>query len=108
MDANNLMLNRKLRFGTVIAITLLISILASCSDEQEITAAETITAFINVKLVPMTAEVVVENQTVLVEQGKIIQISPSQEITVPEHATVIDGAGAYLMLGLASLAEIAV
>ena len=108
MDANNLMLNRKLRFGTIIAITLLISILASCSDEQEITTAETITAFINVNLVPMTAEVVIENQTVLVKQGKIIQVGPSLEITITEHAAVIDGAGAYLMTGLVSLAAIAV
>jgi imidazolonepropionase-like amidohydrolase len=51
----------------------------------------------------MTEEVVVENQTVLVEGTRIIQIGPSHEVAIPENTAAIDGAGAYLMPGLADM-----
>lgn len=61
------------------------------------------TALLNVNLVPMTEEVVLENQTVLVEGTRIIQIGPSHEVAIPGNAVVINGAGAYLMPGLADM-----
>ena len=51
----------------------------------------------------MTREVVVEDQTVIVKGDMIDQIGPSDEVTIPEHATIIDGEGAFLMPGLADM-----
>jgi len=62
-----------------------------------------ITAFTHVNLVPMTTEIVLENQTVLIEESRIIAIGPSDEISIPSDATIIDGEGAYLMPGLADM-----
>ena len=58
---------------------------------------ERITAFKKVQLVPMTAEQIVENQTVLVKGDRIFKIGPSTEIKIPPNARIIDGQGAFLM-----------
>ena len=65
--------------------------------------SDAIIAIQNVHLVPMTAEKIVKNQTVLVKGKKIIQIGPSETVTVPENSMRIDGTGAYLMPGLADM-----
>jgi hypothetical protein len=60
-------------------------------------------AFKDVNLLPMTEEGVIENQTVLVDGTKIIEIGPANEVVIPEKAKIIDGKGAYLMPGLADM-----
>ncbi|MFV9674730.1 MAG: amidohydrolase family protein, partial [Anaerolineales bacterium] len=62
-----------------------------------------ITVFTHVNLIPMTAEIVLENQTVLIEGPSIISIGPADEISIPPDAAIIDGEGAYLMPGLADM-----
>ncbi len=58
-------------------------------------------AFVHVRLVPMDAERVVTDQTVLVEDGRISRVGPSATVEVPEGAQVIDGDDElYLMPGL--------
>ncbi len=66
-------------------------------------AAGEITAFKDVNLVPMTANRVTPSQTVIVSNGKILEIGPSREVSIPASAAVIDGAGKYLMPGLADM-----
>ena len=57
----------------------------------------------NVNLVPMTAEKIVHNQTVLIKGKKIVGIGSAKDLSVPPDAEVIEGAGAYLMPGLADM-----
>lgn len=66
-------------------------------------AAAAITAFTNVRLVPMTAERVIPGQSVIVVDGKIARVGPMREVRVPPGAVVIDGGGRYLMPGLADM-----
>jgi hypothetical protein len=66
-------------------------------------AAEEITAIKNVNLVPMTKNKVISGQTVIVSGGKILKIGPSRKVSIPPDARVIDGAGQYLMPGLADM-----
>ena len=61
------------------------------------------TAFVNVNVVPMTAEIVVEQQTVVVRNGTIAAIGPVDVVPIPEDALVIDGTDRYLMPGLAEM-----
>jgi imidazolonepropionase-like amidohydrolase len=61
------------------------------------------TAFVNVNVVPMTSETVIEQQTVVVEKGRIKAIGPVDEVPIPEDARVIDGTDRYLMPGLAEM-----
>ena len=60
-------------------------------------------AFTNVNVVPMDTERILENQTVVVKNGKIVEISPAGKSKPPKGAKVIDGKGKYLMPGLAEM-----
>ena len=65
--------------------------------------ANTITAFVNVNVIPMDTERVLEDQTVIVEGDRIMAIGPVDEVTIPGGAEIVEGDGAYLMPGLADM-----
>jgi len=60
-------------------------------------------AFVNVNVVPMDRDGVVPNQTVVVRDGRIVEVGPAARVRVSAGATVVDGAGKYLMPGLAEM-----
>ncbi len=61
------------------------------------------TAFINVNVIPMTSEVVVTGQTVVVADGIIVEIGDVDRVSVPEEAKIVDGTDRFLMPGLAEM-----
>ena len=61
------------------------------------------TAFINVNVIPMDAEKVIENQTVLIDEGKISAIGDTEGTDIPSEYSVIDAGGKYLMPGLVDM-----
>ncbi len=63
----------------------------------------TVTAFVNVNVVPMDEERVLRNYTVIVEQGRVMEMGPAGRVTVPADAQRIEAAGKYLMPGLAEM-----
>jgi imidazolonepropionase-like amidohydrolase len=67
------------------------------------TGAAKVTAFVNVNVVPMTSATVIEQQTVVVEAGRVVAIGPVDELPIPEGAKVIDGTDRFLMPGLAEM-----
>ena len=87
---------RKVLPLTAVAFLALFS--GSCRNEYG-----EITAFTHVNLVPMTGEMIIEDQTVLVQGPQIVATGDSDALRVPEGASVIDGNGAYLMPGLADM-----
>ena len=56
--------------------------------------------FQNVNLITMVNDQVLENQSVVVEDGLIIAIGDANSISIPENARIIPGEGHYLMPGL--------
>jgi imidazolonepropionase-like amidohydrolase len=61
-------------------------------------------AFVDVNVVPMVeAGSILPAQTVLVRDGRIVAIGASAEVRIPEGSLRIDGAGKYLMPGLADM-----
>jgi hypothetical protein len=88
-------------------LLLLIAILSGCTvegqpDLQQVSDGA-YTAFIHVNVIPMTREIIIEDQTVLIEGDRIIAVGPGKSVSVPENATIIDGAGVYLLPGLADM-----
>jgi len=84
-----------------LAIALLLLITTAC--DRSIAQESVSTAFVNVNVIPMDSETVLENYTVIVEDGRITMVGPSDEIEVPSGAAEIDGNGRYLMPGLAEM-----
>ncbi len=60
-------------------------------------------AFVDVDVVPMDAERVISDQTVLVRGDRIIAIGDVGDVLVPEGAERIEARGKYLMPGLAEM-----
>jgi len=60
-------------------------------------------AFVGVNLIPMDRERVLENQTVVVRNGRITAVGPVASTPVPPDARRIAAAGRYLIPGLAEM-----
>lgn len=60
-------------------------------------------AFTGVNVVPMDRERVLENQTVVVRDGRIVELGPSGTVAVPSGVTRVEARGKYLMPGLAEM-----
>jgi imidazolonepropionase-like amidohydrolase len=65
--------------------------------------ADTTFAFVHAAVVPMDQERVLPDHTVLVRGDRIVEVGPSNEISVPEDAHVVEARGMYLMPGLAEM-----
>ncbi|MQA92578.1 MAG: hypothetical protein GEU90_20540 [Gemmatimonas sp.] len=61
-------------------------------------------AFVNVDVIPMTSAGTVPDQTVVVRDGRIVEVGPSDSVEVPTDATRIEGEGRFLMPGLVDMA----
>jgi hypothetical protein len=60
-------------------------------------------AFVDVTVIPMTAEQLLPNHTVVVRDGRIVAVGPAARVAIPRGATRIDGRGKYLVPGLAEM-----
>ena len=54
----------------------------------------------NVTVIPMTGTRPAARQSVVVRDGRIAEVGPSAEVSVPDGASVVDGTGKYLIPGL--------
>ncbi|MFH2039740.1 MAG: amidohydrolase family protein [Chloroflexota bacterium] len=77
----------------------LISILSACSNNANYSTI----VFSNVNLIPMNTEIVIRNQSVLIEGSRIVTIDDTDALQIPANAQIIDGRGTYLMPGLADM-----
>ena len=84
-----------------LALVLLAGAASAAACAQQ--AAPGTVAFTNVAVLPMDREGVLENQTVVVVGQEITEVGPADEVRLGRGATVIDGAGRYLMPGLAEM-----
>jgi imidazolonepropionase-like amidohydrolase len=57
-------------------------------------------AFVHVNVIPMNRDGVLEDQTVLVANGKITTVGPAAKTAIPAGARKIDASGKYLIPGL--------
>jgi imidazolonepropionase-like amidohydrolase len=81
-------------------VRLFVATLSGCRNNNN---SNSTLAIVHVNLIPMTAEVVLPDQTVLIEGDRIVAIGNSGEVKIPRGAKIIDGDGAYLMPGLADM-----
>jgi imidazolonepropionase-like amidohydrolase len=64
---------------------------------------DSVTAFVNVSVIPVDRERVLAGQTVLVQGGRITAIGPAGTVTIPANAVRVDGQGKFLIPGLADM-----
>lgn len=64
---------------------------------------EPVTAFVDVRVIPMTSDAVLDHQTVIVRGARIAQMGPAAQVRAPADAVTIDGRGKYLMPGITEM-----
>ncbi len=62
-----------------------------------------VTAFVGVTVIPMDQERVLDDQTVVVRNGRIVVMGERNAVLVPENATRVSGQGRYLLPGLSDM-----
>ena len=60
-------------------------------------------AFVDVAVVAMDGSGAIQNQTVVVRGGRIVEVGPAASVHVPLGAIALDGRGKFLMPGLAEM-----
>ena len=89
---------KKIVLSVAVAVALT---LASASTPAQ--TAATAVAFVNVAVVPMDRERIIDNQTVVVRDGKISAMGPAASLTVPPDVVSVDARGKYLLPGLSDM-----
>jgi imidazolonepropionase-like amidohydrolase len=84
-------------------VSLLLVLWGAFALTPRLQASQDITAFVHVNVLTMDREQVLGDQTVVVRGDRIHEIGPSGSVGVPTGATVIDGAGKFLMPGLCDM-----
>ena len=88
--------------GAVVALTAVLTV--GCGDPLPVVEGDL--AFVGVTVLPMTGPggpVVLENQTVVVADRRIVSITPADEVEVGNGVEVIEAEGQYLIPGLAEM-----
>ena len=87
----------KMIFALVLSVCL-----APCFS-QEVIEKDREVVFKSVNVVPMDSEKILENQVVVIQNGKIQSIGNGKKAKYRKNALVIDAQGRYLMPGLAEM-----
>ncbi len=96
-------MKKRITWGAVALLGLLAVAARPAAQGSPVGQFNRVTAFINVNAVPMDANRVLADWTVIVGDGKVVSMGPSASTEPPQGATIIDGRGKYLMPGLAEM-----
>jgi imidazolonepropionase-like amidohydrolase len=80
----------------------LLALTAACAPGDPAASAPDgpVTAVVGVHVIPMTADTMLSDHTVLIAGERVAAIGPRRSVRVPRGARVIDGAGRYLLPGM--------
>jgi imidazolonepropionase-like amidohydrolase len=77
--------------------------LATAGAQTPAPPAAAVTALLNVNVLPMDRDTVLQDQTVVVRDGTIVEVGPASKVRAPEGATRIDARGKFLIPALAEM-----
>lgn len=97
------LLTESLRGILVALVGLLLAFTSSACAQSRNEDTPPTTAFVGVNVVPMDREVVLEDQTVVVCEGRILSVTPASHSQIPADARRIEGRGRWLMPGLTEM-----
>ena len=87
----------------VAAVAIAVGALAACGGEDLPTVVEGDLAFVGVNVLPMDRDRVIENQTVVIADGRIAAMDAADRLQLAEGVDVVEGDGRFLMPGLTEM-----
>lgn len=91
---------RMIHFVAVMVFSFVTMIPLACATQSLPDGPGLPVAITHVSVIPMDAERVLANRTVLISEGRITEMGSSDSIVVPPGFSEIDGRGKYLLPGL--------
>ena len=85
------------------AAAMALGALAACGGGDPATVVEGDLAFVGVNVLPMDRDRVIENQTVVIADGRIAAMDAADRLEPAEGVDLVEGDGRYLMPGLAEM-----
>lgn len=61
------------------------------------------TAILDVNVIPMDSERILEHYSVLIRDGRVIEMGPVDQIHIPDDAFILQAGGAYMIPGIANM-----
>ncbi|MDE0769355.1 MAG: amidohydrolase family protein [Opitutaceae bacterium] len=92
-------MNLKSNISTRSIVASLIVLTSSCSQNEQLQATAT-TAYSNAYIIDGRGGEPIVKGTLVVENGKLVAVGPSNEISVPNGATTVDLAGKFIIPGM--------
>ena len=89
--------------GFLAAVAIAAGALAACGGGDPPTIVEGDLAFVGVNVLPMDRDRVLENQTVVIADGRITAIDAAERLDPAEGVDIVEGDGRYLMPGLTEM-----
>jgi len=94
----------KTRLGLIAGLVALgLAIPARSQLVREAAANGSAIAFQDISVIPMDTERVLPHETVLIRNGKIVEIGPESSVHLPPETVIIGGQGKFLMPGMADM-----
>jgi imidazolonepropionase-like amidohydrolase len=92
-----------MRLVVIVSILLVAAVAPASSQGSRGALTQGSFAITGVNVIPMSADTVFRNATVLVQNGRIAAVGPARSVRVPSGTRTIDGTGKYLIPGLADM-----
>ncbi len=86
----------------IIPLFAIVLLTGACSPEVS-ESVQGDTAIVGARVVDVATGSLLEDRTVVVDDGRIVRIAPSTEVTLAEDVAVVDGTGLFLLPGLADM-----
>jgi imidazolonepropionase-like amidohydrolase len=87
----------------VLSCFLFCTVFVYCQNQLPIDNRQRTLAIVSVNVIPMDNDRVLENQTVVIRDGRIASIDDPQNTKLTKETMIIDGKGKYLIPGLAEM-----
>src|SRR5687767_1974735 len=87
----------------ILCCVLFCSLHAAAQNQAPVDNRQRTLAIVSVNVIPMDNNRVLENQTVVIREGRIISIDDPQNAKLSKETMIIDGKGKYLIPGLAEM-----
>ncbi len=89
--------------GSLAALGMAVGALAACGGGDPPTIVDGDLAFVGVNVLPMDRDRVIENQTVVIADGRIAVMDAADRLELADGVDVVAGDGRYLMPGLTEM-----
>ncbi|MDX1740104.1 MAG: amidohydrolase family protein, partial [Rhodothermales bacterium] len=91
-----------LRARVVLSVLVTASLLATGIASGQRDESEAV-AIVGATVIPMDGDRVLSDHSILIEGDRIVAVGPTSEVTIPADVTRIDGAGRFVIPGLAEM-----